>query len=88
MTNSFLQGLHIGTNNKLIPLCPEVWNSMVRCISNTFIRLKEGYRHLFRGRCQSHLKAFTNQDNVDVYKLFIQLEFPVEQPTGLVTVTN
>jgi len=39
-----------------------------RCACPFLVQLRQDYRHLFRGLCRYHLKAFVNQDSVDVCK--------------------
>ena len=44
-----------------------------RCRCPFFVQLRQDYRHLFRGLCRYNLKAFTNQDHIDVCKFLSAL---------------
>jgi len=43
------------------------------CKCPFLVQLRQDYKHLFWGLCRYDLKAFTNQDNVDVYKFLSAL---------------
>jgi hypothetical protein len=44
-----------------------------RCMCPSIVQLRQEYGHIFRGVRRYDLKAFTNQDNIDVYKFLSAL---------------